>query len=117
MSDALAVNTSHDFASIIVKCLTHARRYFVELEDIFPEQTRHVIRSIGLVSKHDRMAKNRKLTAEERLHLHQQISKPVMDELKIWLKTQFEERHVEPNSSLGKAFRYFLKHWEGLTDF
>ena len=40
-----------------------------------------------------------------------------MEALKHWLAQQFEERNVEPNSSLGKAFAYFLTHWQTLTRF
>jgi len=115
MSDALAANTSHDFATIIARCMTHARRYFVEIEDLFPDECKHVIQTIGQIYKHDREAKE--LTPEERLAYHQTWSKPIMTDLKAWLKTQFDERLVEPNSVLGKAFRYMLKHWEGLTEF
>jgi hypothetical protein len=115
MSDALAANTSHDFATIIVRCMTHARRYFVEIEDLFPDECKHVIQAIGQIYKHDREAKE--LTPEERLAYHQERSQPIMRDLKTWLKTQFDDRLVEPNSVLGKAFRYMLKHWKGLTEF
>jgi hypothetical protein len=40
-----------------------------------------------------------------------------MDQLKHWLEQQFEERSVEPNSSLGKAFHSLLGHWVNLTRF
>ena len=40
-----------------------------------------------------------------------------MEKLKEWLQTQTHERKVEPNSSLGKAIAYMLKHWEPLTLF
>jgi transposase len=40
-----------------------------------------------------------------------------MEQLKHWLDAQFEERNVEPNSSLGKAFQYLLTHWQTLTRF
>ena len=32
-------------------------------------------------------------------------------------EAQFEERKVEPNSGLGQAISYLLKHWEKLTLF
>jgi len=41
----------------------------------------------------------------------------VMDALQVWLKAQFEEKKVEPNSGLGEAISYLLKHWERLTLF
>ena len=40
-----------------------------------------------------------------------------MEELQAWLKQQFDDRQVEPNSSLGKAIAYMLKHWVRLTLF
>ena len=40
-----------------------------------------------------------------------------MDALKRWLDKQFDERLVEPNSSLGKAIAYLQTHWETLTRF
>ena len=33
------------------------------------------------------------------------------------MSEQFEQRLVGPNSGLGAALRYMLKHWEGLTLF
>ncbi|MBK9316459.1 MAG: transposase [Acidobacteria bacterium] len=41
----------------------------------------------------------------------------MMKQLHEWMEEQFAERKVEPNSSLGQAIRYTLKHWEGLTCF
>jgi transposase len=40
-----------------------------------------------------------------------------MENLHAWLTRQFDERLVEPNSSLGRAISYILKHWERLTLF
>jgi hypothetical protein len=40
-----------------------------------------------------------------------------MDKLHTWLQAQFDERTVEPNSGLGQAISYLLKHWPKLTLF
>jgi hypothetical protein len=40
-----------------------------------------------------------------------------MEELHTWLVRQFDQRLVEPNSALGGAIRYLLKHWAKLTLF
>ena len=40
-----------------------------------------------------------------------------MESLRVWIAEQFNERLVEPNSSLGKALTYMVKHWDGLTKF
>jgi len=40
-----------------------------------------------------------------------------MQQLHQWLEVQFAQKQVEPNSGLGKAIMYFLRHWKGLTAF
>jgi hypothetical protein len=40
-----------------------------------------------------------------------------MKTLHEWLEAQFAQHLVEPNSGLGKAITYFLRHWKGLTAF
>jgi hypothetical protein len=42
---------------------------------------------------------------------------PVMEQLHVWLESQFAEKKTEPNSGLGKAITYLLRHWKGLTAF
>jgi hypothetical protein len=41
----------------------------------------------------------------------------VMEKLHGWLEAQFAERKTEPNSGLGKAITYLLRHWKALTTF
>jgi transposase len=72
---------------------------------------------LGKVYGHDADAREQGLAPEERLRLHQQRSGPVMEELHRWLEAQFAERKVEPNSGLGKAITYLLRHWRPLTLF
>ena len=40
-----------------------------------------------------------------------------MQQLHEWLTRQLHERLAEPNSALGSAIRYMLRHWERLTLF
>jgi hypothetical protein len=40
-----------------------------------------------------------------------------MEKLREWLHEQFDEKKVEPNSSMGKAISYMLKRWQALTLF
>jgi len=41
----------------------------------------------------------------------------VMKKLHQWLEGQFTGRKTEPNSGLGKAITYLLRHWKALTLF
>jgi hypothetical protein len=40
-----------------------------------------------------------------------------MRQLHDWLTRQLDEKLAEPNSALGGAIRYMLRHWEELTLF
>jgi len=40
-----------------------------------------------------------------------------MEKLHAWLRAQLDEKKVEPNSGLGTAMTYLLKHWDRLTLF
>jgi hypothetical protein len=117
MSDALASNTADEGALIRCHCLAHGRRKFTELEEVFPAECAMVIDALRQVFDHEEEARVQHMSAEGRLRYHQQYSGPVIDRLKHWLEQQFEERTVEPNSSLGKAFHYLLGHWATLTRF
>jgi hypothetical protein len=57
------------------------------------------------------------MSATERLHFHQTESGPLMTDLETWMKSQLAEHKVEPNSGLGEAIGYMLKHWSELTLF
>jgi len=117
MCDALSCNTSKEFETILANCLTHGRRNFVDVAASFPEETAHVIDQIALVYKNDETVKEQNLSSQERLLFHQRKSGPVMKNLKEWLSQQIEQKKTEPNSSLGKAISYMLKHWGPLTLF
>jgi len=117
MCDALSRNMPDDLRVILANCLSHGRRNFVEVVTAFPDEVRYVLECLKKVYQTDAQAKQQQLSPDERLRLHQQQSGPVMDELHRWLQQQFEEKLVEPNSSLGGAIAYMLKHWEKLTLF
>jgi transposase len=115
MADALAANWSGEEETIEAKCLAHARRKFIEIERAFPTECGRVLDAIAKVYRVE--AETKGMSAQGRLECHQTRSGPVMVELREWIEEEFAERRTEPNSSLGQAFRYVLKHWEGLTRF
>jgi hypothetical protein len=98
MCDALSRNRPRDLKTIVANCLAHGRRQFVEVNERFPAECRHVLEALEKVYRHDAQAREHNLSAEERLTFHQLHSGPVMEELRAWLKRQFDERRVEPNA-------------------
>jgi hypothetical protein len=120
MCDALSRNLPklpEKLQVIVGHCLAHARRRFVEVTPNFPQECRYVLETLGEVYRNDAVAQQQGLAPEERLRYHQAQSRPVMDDLHAWLQAQFAEKKVEPNSGLGEAISYLLKHWERLTLF
>jgi transposase len=117
MCDALSRNMPKELQTIMANCLSHGRRYFVDVVWNFPEQCRYVIETLAEVYKNDEIAKEQNMSPEQRLRFHQAKSGPWMEQLKLWLNDQLDEKKVEPNSGLGKAVSYMLNHWEPLTLF
>jgi len=106
MCDALSRNVPKLLAGaeiLLANCLAHGRRQFVDVAENFPNECRYVLEMLGQVYGHDAEARER--------------SKPVMDQLHIWLDAQLDERKTEPNSGLGQAINYLLRHWQPLTLF
>jgi hypothetical protein len=120
MADALSRNFAklpEKLQVIVGNCNAHARRRFVEVVANFPEECRYVLESFAEMYGYDAQAEERGVSPEERLRFHQEHSRPVMEKLHGWLEAQFAEKKVEPNSGLGSAIQYSLKHWKELTLF
>lgn len=117
MCDALAANTAGELGTIVANCVAHARRGFVDVADDFPDECRHVLEEIGKVYRNDALAREQNMSDDERLRFHKEHSHTVMNGLKKWMEAQLDEHKVEPNSGLGDAIAYMLKHWSKLTLF
>ena len=117
MCDALSRNMPEGLKTIIGNCLVHGRRKFVDVIEDFPKECHHVLTELATVYKHDKIARDKHLSDTERLAYHQRESGPVMARLKEWMTIQLEKKLVEPNSGLGEAINYMLKHWTKLTLF
>ena len=117
MCDALSRNMSEDFKAIVANCLAHGRRRFMDVIENFPAPCRYVLELLGTVYQNDEVTRQRNLSDPDRLIYHQSHSQALMDELKQWMTEQLDEKQVEPNSSLGEAISYMLRHWEKLTLF
>ena len=117
MCDALSRNIPGELRTIIANCLAHGRRRFVDIYERFQDECRYVLKALKIIYKNDKLAREQKLARDERLRFHQSESGPAMAELHAWMTRQFDEKRVEPNSGLGDALTYMLKHWGKLTLF
>ena len=117
MCDALTRNLPKPLAVILGHCLAHARRKFVEVTPSFPAECRYVLETLRDIYHHDAQARQDGLAPAARLTWHRAQSGPLMERLHAWLTDQIAEHRVEPNSGLGQAIAYVLKHWTPLTLF
>lgn len=117
MSDALSRNIPGNFKTVLANCLTHGRRKFVDVMENFPRECEHVLGIIAEIYKNDAIAKKQKMTDAARLKFHQKQSAPLMKKLRAWMQERVAQKKVEPNSGLGEAIGYMIKHWEKLTLF
>jgi len=116
MSDALSRNVP-DSKTVWSNCNSHGRREFVDIADNFPVECAHVLDTIKQVYKYEADTVEQKMSGQQRLLYHQEYSSPLMDGLKLWMEQKIANKEVEPNSGLGAAIKYELKHWKELTLF
>jgi transposase len=120
MCDALSRNTprrSEGVQLLLANCLSHGRRQFVEVAANFPDECRYVLEMLGAVWYNDALTRKQGLPLPECLRFHQQQSGAIMQNLQEWMRAQLAEHKTEPNSGLGKAIQYMLRHWTALTLF
>jgi transposase len=117
MCDALSRNLSPERETLLAHCLSHGRREFVSVAPSFPTECRYVLEALREVYQADAQAKEEGMSPDRRLAHHQTHSQPVMERLQTWMREQIQGKFVEPNSGLGEAIGYMLRHWEPLTLF
>ncbi len=98
-------------------CNAHARRYFEKVKKHAKKQglAHEALRYYKKLYRVERQAKEAGLSPDARYQLRQSDSAPIMRDFKSWLDTHAPQ--TLPQSPLGKAFRYTLKYWSGLTLF
>src|ERR1019366_2489361 len=106
MCDALSRNVPKLPAGVeilLANCLAHGRRQFVDVAENFPNECRYGLEMLGQVYGHDAEARERGLTPDERLRLHQDRSGPVMNQLHGWLAAQLAELWTGPGDHVSAS--------------
>ena len=102
---------------LLANCLAHGRRQFVEVAENFPEECRYVLETLGEVYHNDAEARERGTVAGGAAAVSSGAQRAGDGGLHEWLEAQLAEHKTEPNSGLGKAITYLLRHWQALTLF
>jgi transposase len=99
----------------LVNCNAHARRKFEPLTKGVKGKglALEALRFFKALYKIERQAKEQKMSPEQRYQLRQKESAPLLEKFKLWLDQVWPT--VLPQSALGKAIKYCLNIWPGLT--
>lgn len=113
VSDGLECYFPHKATSIDVRCSSHARRKFYELEKVHPVLHEKALDLFGAIYKNN--ADAIKLSPEERLAHHREHSRRPLNELVDLVENEAEK--LEPSSDEFKACDYLIKNWNQITSF
>jgi transposase len=99
----------------VAHCNAHARRQFRDSESVQPVLAPKAGRFLRAMYWVEAKAKERKLVGAERLAYRQSRIRPIVDRFRGWLEEVAPT--LLPSDALGKAVRYYLKHFDALTRF
>jgi transposase len=97
---------------VLVYCMAHARRKFVEAEKDNKEKANYVLEQMQKLYVLEEQMREQKLSWKERTQLRQEKALPVLEQLEKWMDEQLPQ--VRPSSPLGKALAYTRPRWAGL---
>ena len=98
---------------LLVHCMAHARRKFVEAQKYDEQKASYVIEKMQVLYKLEQDMRDEQLGWQQRTVKRQQQDVPVLDQVKKWLEEQVYT--VLPKSPLGQAISYTLSRWAGLS--
>jgi len=97
---------------ILVYCMAHARRKFVDARRYDKQKADHVLEKMQTLYKLESEMREASLSWEERTRQRQEKAVSVLEELEAWMKEHVAS--VPPKSPLGQAIAYALPRWKGL---
>jgi transposase len=96
---------------IELACWAHARRKFFDIQAVAPHaKAQEALQYIRKLYEIEAAAKT--LSIDERAHIRQTTSLPVLEAFKIWLDQTLQTS--APKSAIAKAIIYTIKRWEAL---
>lgn len=96
-------------------CWAHARRGFFEAKDQAPRQALWILGQIQQLYEVEAELREEKLGPNLRLAYRLSRSQPVIDRIHRICQYWERKRRFLPQSAMGKAVHYLLKHWLGLN--
>ena len=96
----------------LVNCMVHIRRHYEQALDENRPMAEHALAEIQHLYKIERMCDDAGLSPEERKAKRQELSKPIMEAMKLWMET--EGVKYSESSQIGKAITYAYTRWDNM---
>ena len=96
----------------LVNCMVHIRRHFEQALDENKEMAEHGLKEIQYLYKIEHMCDDAQMSFEERKTKRQELSKPIMEAMKLWMET--EGLKYSESSLIGKAITYAYTRWDNM---
>lgn len=96
----------------LLNCLVHIRRHFEQALNENREMAEHGLTQIQHIYKIERCCNMAGLSYEERKAKRQELARPVMDAMRVWMET--EGIKYSPSSQTGKAITYAYTRWNNM---
>jgi hypothetical protein len=119
VTDGASKNFDHQHQGQIVEgtCNAHAFLKFRDVKDKHPVEYAIAGEVYKAVFDNDDEAKARRLSPQDRMLLHLQHSKPLMERLKAMCEEKLKSKLVEPSSALWEPLTFIINQWPRLTRF
>ena len=100
-----------------VACWAHARRKFYDARKSDMQTSTRALAHIRLLYDVEDQAREKEMSADERVRWRQAEAGPRLEEMKKWLQSLRRENggHVLPKSPMGEAIGYTLNQWDALN--
>lgn len=96
----------------LVNCLVHIRRHFGQALDENRHVAEHALAQIQHLYRIEHQCDDVGMTPEERKAKRQELSKPIMEAMRLWMET--EGVKYSEGSLIGKAITYAYTRWDNM---
>jgi hypothetical protein len=119
VTDGASKNFDHQHREELVEgtCNAHALLKFRDIKDKYPREYALAGEVYKAVFDNDDEAKARRLSPTDRMLLHRERSKPLMEKLKAMCEEKLRNKVVEPTSALWEPLSFIINQWPRLTRF
>ena len=97
---------------LLVNCMVHIRRHLEQALDENRPMAEHGLKEIQHLYKIEHMCDDAQMSFDERKTKRQELSKPIMEAMKLWMET--EGVKYSESSLIGKAITYAYTRWDNM---